>query len=511
MNKNDNDGASDTDNPVIDEPDQAGLSSQRKDGLPALREKDITRRERAVVDDKAAVRRREKLVLRREDAVELREQAAGSRQDTVNWREIPAASERILLEIETGQAASEDRLVMMRQANSQLIVSGIEAGRASQLKDEFLALVSHELRTPLNAILGWSQLILGGKMGQEDIHKGMQIIERSARAQNKLIEDILEISSMIAGKVRLDMQQLDIASLVSATVQSVKPMAETKGIILQETIDRGAGWISGDVNRLQQVFWNLLSNAIKFTSPSGRIDIVMKQSGSFLEIRINDSGLGISADFLPYVFDRFRQAETSLSRQHGGLGLGLALVKQLVELHGGTVRAESAGLNKGASFIVQLSLAAASDEKTQEKLSSVHSSFDGEKFSLSGITVLVVDDDLDGCELVKQMLSHCQVSVITSASAMEGLQLLKMESPDVLISDIEMPGKNGYQFVREVRELPAENGGKTPAIALTACARPEDKISAMNAGFQEYLTKPVEASALVATIRSLVGQHRKSS
>jgi two-component sensor histidine kinase len=206
-------------------------------------------------------------------------------------------------------------------------------------------------RTPLNAILGWSQLILGGKMKQEDIHKGIQIIERSARAQNKLIEDLLEMSSMISGKVRLDLQQLDIVSLVDAAVESVRPTAETKGIILQETIDRGAGWISGDANRLQQVFWNLLSNAIKFTPAGGRINVVMQQSGSFIEIRINDSGLGISADFLPYVFDRFRQAETSLSRQHGGLGLGLALVKQLVELHGGTVRAESSELNKGASLM----------------------------------------------------------------------------------------------------------------------------------------------------------------
>lgn len=500
MNKNDNDGAPDTDNSG-----QPGLSGQQEDRLPASHQQDIARRKSAFIEDEAAVPNREKLVSQREDTVELRENAVQRREETA------ASRERIIRAADTEQAASEDHLVMVRETNAQLVASGIEAGRASQLKDEFLAIVSHELRTPLNAILGWSQLILGGKMKQADIHKGIQVIERSARAQNKLIEDLLEMSRMISGKVRLDMQQLDIVSLVDAAVESVRPTAKTKGIILQETIDRGAGWISGDANRLQQVFWNLLSNAIKFTPTGGRIEIVMKQSGSFLEIRINDSGLGISADFLPYVFDRFRQAETSLARQHGGLGLGLALVKQLVELHGGTVRAESAEMNKGTSFIVQLPLAAASDRKTQETLSSRHNLFDGENFSLSGITVLVVDDDLDGCELIKRMLTHCQARVIKATSAMEGLQLLKMEKPDVLISDIGMPNKNGYQFIREVGELPAKSGGKTPAIALTAFARPEDKISAMNAGFQEYLTKPVEASALVAAIRSLVGQHRKSS
>ena len=379
MDRNDKEGAPDTDNS-----DQPGLSGR----LPAFQEKEFTRRESAVTDDEAAVLAREKLVSLREDAVELREKAADARKDTAYRSEGTALREQVIRATDTRQVAPGEHLTMMRQANAQLVVSGIEAERASQLKDEFLAIVSHELRTPLNAILGWSQLILGGKMNQEDIHKGIQVIESSARAQNKLIEDLLEMSSMISGKVRLDMQQLDIVSLVDAAVESVRPTAETKGIILQEAIDREAGWILGDANRLQQVFWNLLSNAIKFTPAGGRIDIVMKQSDSFFEIRINDSGLGISADFLPYVFDRFRQAETSLSRQHGGLGLGLALVKQLVELHGGTVRAESAEMNKGASFIVQLPLAAASDRKTQETLSSRHNPFDGENFSLSGITVL---------------------------------------------------------------------------------------------------------------------------
>lgn len=295
-----------------------------------------------------SVQNREKLVTLREDTVQFREDAVRLREEAVVSRE------QIIGTANTEREASDDHMVVVREANAQLVISGIEAGRASLLKDEFLAMISHELKTPLNVILGWAQLILGGKLKQGDIRKGMQAIELGARAQNKLIKDLLEMSSMISGKVRLDMQSVDIVSLVSATVDSMRPTAETKRVTLKETTDKEARWISGDADRMQQVVWNLLSNAIKFTPAGGSIGIGMKQSGSFIEIRIDDSGLGISADFLPYVFERFRQAETSLARQHDGLGLGLAVVKQLVELHGGVVRAESAGINKGASFIVQL-------------------------------------------------------------------------------------------------------------------------------------------------------------
>ncbi|MDN5935864.1 MAG: HAMP domain-containing histidine kinase, partial [Nitrosospira sp.] len=257
-----------------------------------------------------------------------------------------------------------------------------EAERASQLKDEFLATLSHELRTPLNAILGWSQLILSGNMTNEDIHRALETIERNARAQNKLIEDLLEMSSIISGKVRLDMQQWDLALLVEAAVESVNPTAQAKGIILEKTIDRQVSPISGDSNRLQQVFWNLLSNAIKFTPKGGKIEIAVEQIGSYAEIRINDSGLGISPEFIPYVFDRFRQADASLTRQYGGLGLGLAIVKQLVELHGGVVRAESDGAGKGATFTVNLPLAIISDNGS---LSLTPKPFDSE--NLSGVKV----------------------------------------------------------------------------------------------------------------------------
>lgn len=378
-----------------------------------------------------------------------------------------------------------------------------EAERASQLKDEFLATLSHELRTPLNAILGWSQLILSGNMKQEDIHRGLETIERNARAQNKLIEDLLEMSSIISGKVRLDMQRLDIAGLVDAAVESVKPTAEAKGIILEKTIDRRVNPISGDSNRLQQVFWNLLSNAIKFTPKGGRIEIVVEQIGSYLEIGIHDSGLGISPDFMPHVFERFRQADASLTRQYGGLGLGLAIVKQLVELHGGVVRAESAGMDKGSSFIVNLP--AASDKASNETLPVKRNLLGKENFSLSGINVLVVDDEPDARELIRKILTRCHADVTTAASATEGLELLETVVPDVIVSDIGMPEKNGYQFIREVRSRSLEKGGNIPAIALTAFARPQDQANAANAGFQAHLSKPVEPGELIAEIGKLVG------
>ncbi len=386
-----------------------------------------------------------------------------------------------------------------------------EAERASQLKDEFLATLSHELRTPLNAILGWAQLILSGKLKQADVHSGLETIERNARAQKKLIEDLLEMSSIISGKVRLDMQQVDVANLLEAALETVNPTARAKGIIIKKASNLRVGLLIGDSNRLTQIFWNLLSNAIKFTPEGGRIEIVVKQADSYLEIIIRDSGIGIAADFMPFVFDRFRQADASLARQYAGLGLGLAIVKQLVELHGGTVRAESAGVGKGASFIVALPLATTSEQAGKDSLVLKQSPLAAEKYSLSGIRVLVVDDQLDACELIKQILIHCHARVTTAASAMEGIRLLKEENPDVLISDIGMPDMNGYQFIREVRMLPAESGGKTPVVALTAFARPEDRISAMTAGFQEYLTKPVEAGELIGTICRLVGRQQDSS
>ncbi len=378
-----------------------------------------------------------------------------------------------------------------------------EAERASQLKDEFLATLSHELRTPLNAILGWSQLILSGSMKEDDVRRGLETIERNARSQNKLIEDLLEMSSIISGKVRLDMQQLDVASLVDTAVESVRPTAQAKGVSLQKTIAPHVGTITGDPNRLQQVFWNLLSNSIKFTPKGGKITVLVGWSGPMLEIRINDSGLGISPEFIPYVFDRFRQGDASLTRQYGGLGLGLAIVKQLVELHGGTVRAESSGVGKGSSFIVNLPLVI-SDDARNDPIPRLKELGSDKKTELSGKKVLVIDDEADARELIGRILTYCKASVIMAATAREGLELLKREKPDVIISDVSMPDQDGYEFISEVRQLSPENGGSTPAVALTAFARADDMAKAISAGYQKHLCKPVDSHELITAINQLV-------
>ncbi|WON73795.1 ATP-binding protein [Nitrosospira sp. Is2] len=380
-----------------------------------------------------------------------------------------------------------------------------EAERASRVKDEFLATLSHELRTPLNAILGWSQLILQGTMSPDNIQRGLETIERNARAQNKLIADLLEMSSIISGKVRLDMQRLDLAVVVEAAVESIAPAAQAKGINLRTSIGSpGVGPVSGDNNRLQQIIWNLLSNAVKFTPRNGNVDIVMERVDSYLQLTVKDTGPGIQPEFLPYVFDRFRQADSSLTRQHGGLGLGLSIVKQLVGLHGGTVRAESAGQGKGAAFIVCLPLAPVMEAKAPLRQARLRSSNpQSEQIALPGVRILVIDDEEDSRGLIHEVLTRYEAQVVCAASADEGLEILERQKPDVIISDIGMPEKDGYQLIREIRNLGATRGGNIPAIALTAFARPEDRIKAMIAGFQTHLPKPVEAHELIATIRTL--------
>jgi PAS domain S-box-containing protein len=409
-------------------------------------------------------------------------------------------------DIDTIKRADEEKRQLLE--NERRARSEVE--RASQIKDEFLATLSHELRTPLNAILGWSQLILKGSISKEDIQKGLETIERNARSQNKLIEDLLEMSSIICGKIRLDVKRLNLSDVVEAAVESVTPAAEAKDIRLRKIIDPAAGPVSGDPNRLQQIIWNLLSNAVKFTPKGGNIEIIVERIASHLEVTVKDSGLGIKPAFLEYVFDRFRQADSSLTRQHGGLGLGLAIVKQLVGLHGGTVRAESAGEGKGAEFIVSLPLAPVSERKEQHPAMSIHADNDREHISLSGIKVLVIDDEPDARELIKWILTQSKAAVVIAASATEGLEMLKTERPDVLISDIGMPGKDGYQFIREVRNLPAIEGGKTPAIALTAFAGSGDRTKALIAGYHMHLAKPIESDELIATIGSLKGRTREA-
>src|SRR3954469_5725196 len=383
-----------------------------------------------------------------------------------------------------------------------------EAERVGRMKDEFLATLSHELRTPLSAILGWSQLLQRSEPAGDMLNEGLGVIERNARIQTQLISDLLDMSRIISGKVRLDVQRVDLAPVINAAVDSVRPSAENKGIRLQKVLDPLAGPVSGDPNRLQQVVWNLLSNAIKFTPKGGKIEVLLERINSHVEITVSDTGQGIAPDFLPHVFDRFRQFDSSTTRHQGGLGLGLAIVKQLVELHGGQISAKSPGEGQGASFSVRLPVAITRhrEGRRHPTRSDGSGSVDFDQISLAGKKVLVIDDEADARELIRRLLAERDAEVLVAESADRGLELLKSERPDVVLSDIGMPDKDGYEFIREVRSLEENEGGKTPAVALTAFARSEDRTRAMIAGYQVHLSKPVEAPELIATVASLTGR-----
>jgi PAS domain S-box-containing protein len=400
------------------------------------------------------------------------------------------------------RTAEERAKLLESERNARL-----EAERISTMKDEFLANLSHELRTPLNAILGWSQLLASGQMSPDEVKTGIQTIERNARAQTQLIEDLLDMNRIISGKIRLDVQLTDLGRVVHAAIESVRPSAEAKGIRLRAIVDPRAEPVSGDPNRLQQVVWNLLSNAIKFTPKAGRIDVLVQRVNSHLEITVHDSGVGIHPDFLPYVFERFRQADSSTTRKHGGLGLGLSIVKQLVELHGGTVRAESKGEGEGATFTVALPLAPVRQDESREHPSTRRNgTIDCGEFDLKDVKVLVLDDEPDARELIRKVLAHCGAEVILAGTATEALELLKQHKPRVIVSDIGMPEIDGYSFIRSVRGLPSADGGRTPALALTAFARSEDRTRAMIAGYQIHISKPIEPHELLATVASLAGR-----
>lgn len=384
-----------------------------------------------------------------------------------------------------------------------------EAERIGRMKDEFLATLSHELRTPLNAILGWSQLLQHDPPSAAMLGEGLEVIERNARVQTQLINDLLDMSRIISGKLRLDVQQVELASVINAAVDSVRPSAEFKQIRLHKVLDPLSGPVSGDPNRLQQVVWNLLSNAIKFTPKGGTVEVLLERIDSHVEITVSDTGQGIAPDFLPHVFDRFRQADSSTTRHQGGLGLGLAIVKQLAELHGGRISAKSRGEGLGATFTVILPLSVArhsSERRGQPTPSEGVARLDHEQVSLEGVTVLVVDDEADARELIRRLLAERQAHVLVAESADRGLEILRTEKPDLILSDIGMPEKDGYEFIRTIRKLPSTEGGRTPAIALTAFARSEDRTRAMMAGYQVHLSKPVEAQELVATVGSLTGR-----
>ncbi len=388
-------------------------------------------------------------------------------------------------------------------------VARSDAERAGRLKDEFLATLSHELRTPLNAVLGWCD-ILSRQSAQDpgELSEGLRTIERNARAQAQIIADILDMSSIIAGKMRLAPAPLDLATVIRDALESVRPAASVKGIEIRATYDSLPVQISGDQNRLQQVFWNILSNAVKFTPKGGSIDIRLARVESHVQVTIADSGMGIRAEFLPFVFDRFRQADASTTRRFGGLGLGLSIVKQLVELHGGTITVASAGEGRGSTFTMELPVRALRPdtpalwaEAAQPGASAAID--EPERNILQGIKVLAVDDEADARQVVRRLLEDYGATVIHAGSASEAFDLLKLEAPNVMFSDIGMPDEDGYSLLRRVRNLPAASGGDTPALALTAYARPADQDRAIVAGFQMHLSKPVEPADLIRKVAAL--------
>jgi PAS domain S-box-containing protein len=385
-----------------------------------------------------------------------------------------------------------------------------QAERMSDMKDEFLATLSHELRTPLSAILGWSQVLRRRKVGEAELQHALDVIERNARVQTRLIEDLLDMSRITSGKVRLDIQPLQPVSFVEAALETVRPAADAKGIRLEKILDPAAGPISGDPNRLQQVVWNLLSNAIKFTPKDGKVQLVLQRMNSHIEISVADTGIGIKTEFLAHVFERFRQADASTTRRYSGLGLGLSIVKHLVELHGGTVRAHSLGEGRGTTFSVLLPLAvvrrSADKEERHHPRTPKDLPQDYRVANLSGVKVLVVDDEPDARELLRQVLTDCGAEVMAAANAAEALRMVQNARPDLLVSDVGMADTDGYELLKQVRALGEARGGKLPAIALTAFARSEDRTRALRAGFLMHVSKPVEPSELVATVASVAGR-----
>lgn len=387
-----------------------------------------------------------------------------------------------------------------------------EAERAGRMKDEFLATLSHELRTPLNAVVGWAQILRRGVSSPEDLKQGLETIERNARVQAQIIEDLLDMSRIISGKVRLDVQRLDLASIVQAAIDTSRPAGDAKDIVIRAVLDPHAGLVSGDPNRLQQVLWNLLSNAIKFTPKGGKVQILLERVNSHLELSVSDNGEGIKPEFLPHVFDRFRQADASTTRRHGGLGLGLAIVKQIVELHGGSVQVKSPGAGLGTTFIISLPVVVlrteAGDAGARRHPRSGPT--DAIEFDMCGsikdLRVLVVDDEPDARLLVQRLLEECEATVITAESAEQAVNAVLHHRPDVIVSDVGMPDEDGYSMIRRVRALGIARGGSVPAIALTAYARAEDRVRSVLAGFQLHIVKPVEPTELIAMVASLAGR-----
>jgi PAS domain S-box-containing protein len=409
---------------------------------------------------------------------------------------------RAALAIENAQLyRAQTRLIESERSARQ------ELERAGRMKDDFLSTLSHELRAPLNAILGWTHL-LGRKFSAtpEKLAEGLAVIDRNVHLQVQMVDDLLDMSRIVSGKLRIDVQELDPREVILDAITSIQPAADARNIRIQSVLDPLTGPIRGDRNRLQQVVWNLLSNAIKFTPKGGRVQVFLERIESHIEITVSDTGQGIAPEFLYRVFDRFTQADASITRRHGGLGLGLAIVKHLTELHGGSVRVKSPGEGMGATFIIELPTPIAHpprDDGPREHPRTLSEPEQTEFSSLTGISILAVDDEADARQIIKLVLEEHGAIVDTAASGAEGLELLKQRRYNVILSDIGMPDEDGYTFIRKVRELGIDRGGNTPAAALTAFARTDDRTRIFRAGYQMHIAKPVEPVELVASVTTL--------
>jgi PAS domain S-box-containing protein len=398
------------------------------------------------------------------------------------------------------RALGADREILLESERS----ARAQAERMSRLKDEFLATLSHELRTPLNAIQGWSELLRHPGTKPEDLKRGLEAISRNVRIQTQIVSDLLDMSRVVSGQVMLEVQSTSLQEILGHAIDAIRASADNKSIRIQTLIDSKIGPVRGDPTRLQQVFWNLLSNAVKFTPKRGSIKVILERVDSHVEVTVEDTGIGIDPEFLPFVFDRFRQADSGVSRRHGGLGLGLSIVKSLVELHGGTVRAKSPGADQGSTFAVALPLF---HVRTEDNRASAGSPSDPlltiDLPRLDDTSVLLVDDDVDGCELVTAILVARGASVRCVSSGPEALQIMQQEHFDLVLSDIGMPDMDGYEFMRALRKQEQGRSRLTPAIAVTAYAGTTDRQRALLSGYQMHISKPIEAPELIAAIASL--------
>jgi signal transduction histidine kinase/ActR/RegA family two-component response regulator len=421
-----------------------------------------------------------------------------------------AAAQRLRAR-ETALRASEAESARLAAERARLLdnerAAREDAEMANRLKDEFLATLSHELRTPLTAVLGWARMLRSGHGDEKSLERGLASIERNATAQARFVDDLLDVSRIVSGKMRLDIRVVDLPAVVESAVEAVRPAASAKQIRLQTSLDPLAGPVVGDPDRLQQIVWNLVSNSVKFTPREGQVQVRLARSDAHVDIVVSDSGQGMAPDVVPHVFERFRQADSSSTRAHGGLGLGLALVKHLVELHGGSVAAQSAGPGQGATFAVRLPIRvdakrtpAADVPRRDGEATAATVSPNG---SLEDVRLLFVDDEVDTLELFTQILADTGAAIFTATSVAEAMVQFGQRRPDVLICDIEMPGEDGYSLVRRVRGLAADDGGAVPAVAVTAYGRAEDRLRLLAAGYDRYIAKPVEPSELVAVIVAL--------